>query len=138
MKAPIAAILFLFFLSTIPGLRTAPNHLCISHVESLSYDSFARQACIQGDVVVQITVNEEGTVAQEMLISGHPLLAKEVEKNVILWRFRQGMAETIRVTYEFRLEEPATYKEPISIMTFDLPYKVRVTSKRFPHDHHSQ
>lgn len=132
--AIVATVLFALYLGTAKS-EIAPTVPCPTHLESLVYEPIARQTSIQGDVVLEIEINDAGAVSRHRLISGHPLLAKEAEKNISSWRFRAGTAATFRVTYEFRLVKPVSDKNPIPIISYDLPYKIRVTSRLPPVDH---
>jgi hypothetical protein len=105
---------------------------CVTHVESLVYEPFARMTAIAGDVKLQVDVDELGNVSAEHVVSGHPLLLQEAEKNIKLWRFKPGHTATLSVTYEFRLVEPRTDKDPYPTISYDLPFRVRVTSKLPP------
>jgi hypothetical protein len=109
-----------------------PDIPCATHVESLVYVPLARATAIGGDVKLQVDVDELGNVSDERAISGHPLLLQEAEKNIKLWRFKPGHAATFSVTYEFRLVEPRTEKDPFPTISYDLPFRVRVTSKLPP------
>jgi hypothetical protein len=77
---------------------------------------------------LQVDIDDAGNVSEERVISGHPLLLKEAEKNIKLWRFKPGHAISFSVTYEFRLVEPRSDKDPIPAISYDLPYSIRVTS----------
>jgi len=108
---------------------------CVRHVESLVYEPIARLTGIKGDVVLQIQIDQAGDVGQMQLISGHPLLAKQAENNLKSWQFISGAATTLTVKYEFRFAGAPADREPISIVSFDLPYRVRVTSRPPRIDH---
>lgn len=52
------------------------------------YPPLARQARIQGAVVVQAIIGKDGTVENLRLISGHPMLAPAAIEAVRQWRYR--------------------------------------------------
>ena len=52
------------------------------------YPSQARTARLEGSVVLQATVAENGTVHDVKVISGPPLLARAAESAVARWRYR--------------------------------------------------
>lgn len=126
--------IFLFFLgSTNP--QSDPDIPCAIHIESLVYEPFARQTGIAGDVKLQIDIDDAGNVSDARVIIGHPLLLKEAEKNIRLWRFKSGHGTTFSVTYEFRLVDAGTVGGPFPTISYDLPTKIRVTSTLPPLDH---
>ncbi|MFZ0731826.1 MAG: TonB family protein [Candidatus Sulfotelmatobacter sp.] len=53
-----------------------------------SYPPLARQARIQGSVVLQAQISKEGTIQNLQLISGHPMLAPAAIEAVKQWRYR--------------------------------------------------
>ena len=52
------------------------------------YPALARQARIQGTVVLRAVVNREGTIQDLQVISGHPLLVQAAINAVRQWRYR--------------------------------------------------
>ena len=52
------------------------------------YPADAKQARIQGTVVMRVIVNKDGNVANIQLMSGHPLLAPAAIDAVKLWKYR--------------------------------------------------
>jgi len=53
-----------------------------------TYPPLARQARIQGTVVLHAIINKEGQVAQLEVISGHPLLVQSAIEAVKQWRYK--------------------------------------------------
>lgn len=53
-----------------------------------AYPSLARQARIQGTVVLHAIIDKEGKVAQLEVVSGHPLLVQSALDAVKLWRYK--------------------------------------------------
>lgn len=53
-----------------------------------NYPPLARQARIQGSVVLQAQISKEGTIQNLQLISGHPMLAPAAIEAVKQWRYR--------------------------------------------------
>jgi len=51
------------------------------------YPALARQARIQGNVVLHAIIDKEGKVAQLEVISGHPLLVQSALDAVKQWRY---------------------------------------------------
>jgi protein TonB len=55
------------------------------------YPTLARNAHIQGDVVIDITISEDGSVISAKVVSGHPLLAQSALNAARQWRFNPTM-----------------------------------------------
>ena len=53
-----------------------------------TYPPLARQARIQGQVVLQAEISKEGTIQNLQLISGHPMLAPAAIEAVKQWRYK--------------------------------------------------
>ncbi|MBI1740881.1 MAG: TonB family protein [Acidobacteriales bacterium] len=53
-----------------------------------NYPPLARQARIQGQVVLQAEISREGTIQNLQLISGHPMLAPSAIEAVKQWRYK--------------------------------------------------
>lgn len=51
------------------------------------YPPLARQARIQGTVILRVTIDKEGNVANLELVSGHPMLAPAAIEAVRQWRY---------------------------------------------------
>jgi TonB family protein len=73
------------------------------------YPQAARQQGIQGPVVLEVRIAEDGAVENLQLISGQPLLARAAMDAVKQWRFKprstsgQAIERETRVTLDFRL-----------------------------------
>jgi protein TonB len=53
-----------------------------------AYPPLARQARIQGTVVLHAIIDKEGKVAQMEIVSGHPLLVQSALEAVKQWRYK--------------------------------------------------
>ena len=51
------------------------------------YPPLARQARIQGKVILRIVINPSGEVRDAQVVSGHPMLAPAAEEAVKKWRY---------------------------------------------------
>ena len=126
-----AALFWVCFALACWGSTTTgetPEYLCALHLESPVYYQLARQAWIQGDVKLKVTVGGDGKVASVVAISGHPLLVEKTEENIRKWTFNEGSERNFEITYEYRLEEPKIYQDPPTRVSFDLPNRVHVVS----------
>jgi len=80
-----------------PPVRPTVTHtLPVSHIMEGNliyrvqpeYPFLARQARIQGAVVLQAIINRQGTIENLQVLSGHPLLAPSAMQAVRQWRYR--------------------------------------------------
>jgi hypothetical protein len=111
-----------------------PPELYVVHAESPYYDPLNWAINRSGDVVVAVTVSEDGNV-QDAQASGHPLLITGALQNIKTWRFVRGQRRHLNVTYEYRLDEPPADKLLQPRVTFDFPNKVRIMTARRRLDH---
>ena len=83
------------------------------------YPPLARQARIQGTVVLKVIVNKDGEVRAAEPISGHPMLAPSAIEAVKQWRYRPVMKDgepvevttTIQVNFKIAGAPPASSGE---------------------------
>jgi len=74
------------------------------------YPALARQAHIQGNVVLHAIIDRDGRVAQLEVVSGHPLLVRAAMEAVKQWRYKPTLlnSEPVEVdttiSVNFRLE----------------------------------
>ncbi len=77
-----------------------------------AYPPLARQARIQGTVVLKATINKTGDVVNLQLISGHPMLAPAAIEAVKQWKYKpyvlngEPVEVETNVTVNFQLAEP--------------------------------
>lgn len=64
------------------------------------YPPLARQARIQGTVVLGIVINKDGEVRDVQLVSGHPLLSPAAIEAVKQWRYRPYVSDDKAVEVE--------------------------------------
>ncbi len=77
---------------TIPPKRVRVSQgvtrgMLIQKIEP-TYPVLARQARIQGDVVLRAIISKEGLITELQLVSGHPMLAPAAIAAVSQWRYR--------------------------------------------------
>ncbi len=90
-----------------------PEELNLNEVKrAIGYPILAREAGIQGSVVVRILVNEKGYYVRHKVIKKvHPILSEEVEKHLPKLRFTPAMKDGnpvkfwVNVPFRFRLDE---------------------------------
>ena len=131
----------MFFLLLLVSLLTdagpSPATLTVKHGESLSYPAMARMARVQGEVVVNVQLNDRGEVVSSKIERGHPMLIQAADDNVKHWVFNGPIAagDTVSITYEFRLEGVAKSEGPdyATRISFDFPPdRIMVTSTILP------
>ena len=73
------------------------------------YPQIARIAHVQGEVVLQCMIDEEGNVGELQVDSGHPILAQSALEAVKQWKYRP-----------FHINEKAVAVETTITVTFHL------------------
>ncbi len=115
----------------------AAAQICVRHIVVPEYPYLARLAYVTGSVHMTIQVRPDGTVATatatEKDNTAFKFLVDESEKNVRQWLFcssdPSSEAHTLTITYNYKLEEPATYY-PHVVVVMDLPESVQITTQR--------
>ena len=94
---PVAALLVLVTLTSLAAsqvhadrVRVGQNVMSAQIVTKVApvYPSQARQARIQGSVVLKVRVNKSGDVTDIQLYSGHPMLAPAAIEAVKQWKYK--------------------------------------------------
>ena len=91
----------------VQGGNVRPPRL-IERVEPI-YPPLARQAGIEGDVLLEALLGTDGRVEQVRVVGGRPLLATSAQAAVEQWRYEpttlngRPVAVLLRVTVQFRL-----------------------------------
>jgi protein TonB len=68
------------------------------------YPALARQTRIQGIVVVEAIIDEEGNVVQARVVSGHPLLIDAALKAVLQWKYEPTSLNGQPVSVELQVQ----------------------------------
>jgi TonB family protein len=88
-------------IGVVGGVNRGPSP--IAKVDPV-YPPLARQAKVQGVVVMEATVNPDGSVANLRVVSGHPLLIQAAIEAAKQWRFEpQANTVTTMVNVNFAL-----------------------------------
>jgi protein TonB len=100
-------------ITAVPKLApVAPKRIRISqgvvkgmiiHKVEPPYPVLARQAHIQGDVVMSAIISKEGTIENLQVLSGHPLLVQAAIDAVKQWRYRPYMVSGEPVEVETKI-----------------------------------
>ena len=86
------------------------THGLLTHRIEPSYPALARQARIQGVVVLTAIIDKDGNIQNLQLVSGHPMLAPAAIEAVKQWRYKpfllngQPVEVETTVTVRFQLE----------------------------------
>jgi TonB family protein len=87
-----AGIVLIFAAASATSTTVQPVQ--IERFVSPSYPPLARQALISGQVTLDVTVNNDGSVKKTSEdLSAHPLLAQEAKACIAEWKFHAGSAE---------------------------------------------
>lgn len=77
----------------------------VRSAEKMSYPPIARQARVEGDVVVKVTLDSAGNIASAIGLSGAKLLIDDSVANAKKWQFAPGSSSTVIIVYEFRISK---------------------------------
>jgi len=92
-----ASCVFLICVMSFTAAQAAPQRVRVSEgIERASmvkkvdpvYPPLARQARIQGSVILQVVINKSGDVENIQLYSGHPMLAPAAIDAVKQWKYK--------------------------------------------------
>jgi TonB family protein len=100
-------------LSTAPSLPKLDRPIsqisggALVHKVQPIYSTQARSLRLQGDVVLEATINEQGQIEDLKVVSGHPVLAEAAKNAVSQWRYTpfalngQPVRKQTRITISF-------------------------------------
>jgi len=103
---------------------SAAQLLNVEQAELPQYPTRARQVGLEGDVLVEVTV-EGGRVSEASVASGDRLLAEAAVANIRTWRFDRGLKARFNATFSYRLIAPPSGISEARVIT-DLPRRVTV------------
>jgi TonB family protein len=117
-----------------PEFAWQASRVVPTRVVGLLYPRLALLAGIQGSVVVEAYVDENGTVRRTIGISGNPLLLQAARDSLQRWRFSGCSSAVndckIKITFQFMLVDgTCNVSECQSHTIFDLPDRVEISSK---------
>ncbi len=110
-----------------PGLSS--NDISVVHWNSIQYNVVARGARLQGDVKLQVSIDQDGKVSKVVVLqpsATHKLLQDEAVKNVTDWTFNPGEKRVFEIVYEFKLVMPEIYCISPTFVSVDFPTRVHV------------
>ena len=132
-RLSLASIVLFLCLATRTAAQqetTAPREIPPDQVQSLLlkrvapiYPPLARQARIQGTVILDIVIGKEGDVGKMQLFSGHPMLAPAAIEAVKQWKYRpyeeDGQSVEIKTTVQIKFTMQDT--DPVQGVAGDAP-----------------
>jgi periplasmic protein TonB len=95
-----------------PAPAPAPHVVHISHMDAGAlirrvqpeYPALARQARVQGQVLLAAVISKEGAIENLRVISGHPMLVRAAINAVKQWRYRPYILNGEPVEVETQIE----------------------------------
>src|SRR5580698_6454294 len=103
----VARVFAVALLLTVPGIRAQKDEVVhdenvyLSDFAELDYPVLARQAHVEGVVVVRVGLDSQGDVISSAPISGNKLLIPDCLENAKKWRFQPSSPKTVIIVYEF-------------------------------------
>lgn len=76
----------------------------VLHAERMGYPLTGRVHVIQGAVVVEVTLEEDGSVRSAAAVSGPKLLIDDCLKNAMKWKFGRTGQGTAFIVYLFQIK----------------------------------
>lgn len=76
----------------------------VLHAEALDYPTLARQARVQGIVVIHANLDASGRVVSTSAVSGSKALIQVCLSNSTKWQFKPNQPNEAVIIYDFRLE----------------------------------
>jgi TonB family protein len=128
IKVFVVSVVALSFLCLNNG-RSTGRTPCVRHLESLNYNPIVRQARLQGDVPVEVSVDANGKVESVRILptGAHFALQQEATNNIRQWTFEPEGKQTFNITYEFRLVQPEVDGFSPTTVSVDFPDKIHIT-----------
>lgn len=104
-----AALLIVLVTNCASAQVSAPGPIMdegntVSHFVDLEYPVAARSQNIQGAVIAEARLREDGRVASVVALSGPMLLIQPALDNVRQWQFAPNKQKRVIVVYDFRIE----------------------------------
>jgi TonB family protein len=131
-RAILVRITFLMVVATgriLVAQQNGPvydNDINVKSYEEMSYPPIAREARIQGTVVISATLDGAGRVTSTTAISGAKLLIPDCLSNAKKWRFSPNTNGLAIIIYEFRLAEGRCNHETSHLFAFREPNRVSI------------
>ena len=102
-------------------------------LEPIVYPPLARQTRISGDVILRVSVANDGSVSKVKVLSGHPLLVGNSQEPVKKWKFEPSteLRKDFDLTIDFRFYGTDS-ERPRQTISVDKPFHVVVLATATP------
>jgi outer membrane biosynthesis protein TonB len=93
----VLALALAAFCQTAP--KRIPRDEAAKHLinkASPTYPPMAEVARIQGNIILEVRIDESGAASVRRLVTGHPMLAPAAIESVNRWKYRQWMGSQPR------------------------------------------
>src|SRR5260221_94691 len=116
----VASVLLLFALTALAASQAVPQRVRMSQDVAQGlilkkvapvYPPLARQARIQGTVVLRVIVSNAGDVENVQLVSGHPMLAPSAIEAVRQWTYKPYLLQNEPIEIETQVQVNFTLAE---------------------------
>ncbi len=132
MKTIVISFCVLLAFSLLRAQEAPPNNLGVRTFVSPDYPIVARQARIQGDVDLNVTIDSTGQIVSVDSVSGPEALVSYAKANIVRWTYTPiGKVLKLKVIYTYRLEKPEMEFRPTPRIELISPIHVLITSN-FP------
>jgi TonB family protein len=109
--------------------QEAPAQVGLRSFLAPGYPRIARQARIQGEVRLSVSVGPDGRVVSVESSAGPRILEAYAKANVLRWSYMPiGQPMKLNVVYTFRLEKPEMEREPAPTIELESPVHIIITS----------
>ncbi len=131
----LSAILMLLNAVLVINSASAQNRIVgnrdmkVASFEELTYPVLGVTARIEGLVVVQVKLDDDGKVVDAVALSGNDILVPDALTNVKKWHFYRSTQKTVVVVYDFTLEDECYKPDSFTLKPNNL---VVITSHRLP------
>jgi TonB family protein len=106
-----------------------PAQLGLRTFEAPEYPTVARQARIQGEVHLRLTVGGDGKIVSVESSTGPAILVAQAKSNVLQWTYTPtGQPMKLEVVYTFRLEKPEMERTPTPRIHLESPVHIIISS----------
>lgn len=133
-KALLFALIFAA-VGTITAFAGSVGGWIPARVLGMEYPRGAKFARISGTVRVSCSIQDDGTVSDVTILSGHPVLAGHVKTNIERWSFKRDSVQAklhtpFVVTYVFQLEGSCNHHVACNQeFWYELPDRVVIISE---------